>query len=56
MTGDTAFAALYKRLLDGNIEPDPRRSEAALAALLRRLSDGDVPEKPETGVENRRRT
>ena len=37
MPKQSSFALLYKRLLDGNFEPDPGRAGQTLAALLRQL-------------------
>ncbi len=53
MPEDEEFAALYKRLIQANLTPDPRRGQAALAAVLRSLSAPDIPAHPnENTVEN----
>lgn len=51
MPKQSSFALLYKRLLDGNFEPDPGRAGQTLAALLRQLPV--PPKKTEIPVEER---
>jgi len=47
MPEDAEFGALYKKLLDKHVAPDPRRSSAALAAVLRNLSGDGPTSKPD---------
>lgn len=52
MEREDEFAALYKKLLRGCFEPDPRRAEQTLRAVLGRLFPG-TREPPENPLENR---
>ena len=45
MDGEPDFAAVYKKLIDGNLAPEPERAEAVLRAVLRLLPRRDPPEK-----------
>ena len=46
MDQEDDFGALYKRLIDGHLAPDPARAEAALQALLSTLALRDPPDAP----------
>lgn len=53
MPEDESFSAMYKRLIQVNLTPDPRRSQAVLTAVLDSLSAPDIPAHPnENTVEN----
>ncbi len=45
MDAETDFAALYKKLIDGNLAPEPNQAEAVLRAVLRQLPQRNPPEK-----------
>ncbi len=45
MDAETDFAALYKKLINGNLAPEPDRAETVLRAVLRRLPQRELPEK-----------
>lgn len=53
MAEEMSFAEMFKRMVDRNIEPDPRRARRALETILRQLTDSpaaspghDPPEHP----------
>ena len=53
MAEEMPFAEMFKRMVDRNIEPDPRRARSALETILRQLTASpaaspghDPPEHP----------
>lgn len=38
MAEEMSFAEMFKRMVDRNIEPDPRRARSALETILRQLT------------------
>ena len=50
MPEERDFGALYKALLDRNIEPDAVRSEALLHAILRQLFPQDARKDAQTAT------